>query len=98
MRSRSVIWRVRCGRFRAFARRQPSWSLPAAILDFEKNEKFFRRVVPRVKQYVHAKFCLDPINRIEVIASRRKFLTAGKTPISTAILNFVVVAKIVERK
>ena len=55
----------------------------AAILDFEENEKLFRRDVPRVKYYVHAKFCLDPINRIKVIAktwksiTRRNFLTAG---------------------
>ena len=37
-----------------------------AILDFEKNEKFFRGVVPRVKKYVHAKFCMDPMNRAEM--------------------------------
>ena len=40
----------------------------AAILDFEKNEKFFHRLIPRVKYYIHAKFCLDPMNRIQVIA------------------------------
>ena len=44
----------------------------AAILDFEENEKLFRRVVPRVKYYVHAKFCLDPIYWIEVIAKPLK--------------------------
>ena len=47
-------------------------------MDFEENEKFFRRVVPRVKEYVHAKFCLDPINRIEVVAKTLKKYNAPR--------------------
>ena len=45
-------------------------------MDFEKNEKFFRWVVPRVKKYVHAKFCLDPMNQIQVITKTLILLAA----------------------
>ena len=38
----------------------------AAILDIEENEKFFRTVVPRVKKYVHAKFCPNLMKEIHM--------------------------------
>ena len=40
--------------------------LAAGILDFEKNEKRFHMLVPRVKWYVHAKFCPNQMNGIEM--------------------------------
>ena len=47
----------------------------AAILDFEENEKFFCGLVSRVKVYVHAKFSLNQMNRIQVIA--KTFISLG---------------------
>ena len=41
------------------------WPL-AAILDFAINEKFLSRLVLRVKYYVHAKFCPNLMNQIQM--------------------------------
>ena len=41
------------------------WPL-VAILNFEKNEKFFCRLVSRVILYVHAKFCPNRTNGIQM--------------------------------
>ena len=56
----------------------------AAILDFEKNEKFFRRLVSRVKLYVHAKFSPNQMNRIQVIA--KTFILLGPLPLTFPFL------------
>ena len=49
-------------------------------LDFEGNEKFFRGSVSRVKVYVHAKFSLNQMNRIQVIA--KTFILLGLLPLA----------------
>ena len=41
-------------------------SLHSLPLDFEKNEKFFHMLVSKFKQYAHAKFCPNRMNRIQM--------------------------------
>ncbi len=42
---------------------------PAAILDFVLTDKFLHKLVSRVKKYVHAKFCTNVMNEIQMASS-----------------------------
>ena len=61
MLSRNGICGVKFGEFLTFDRRWPSW-----ILD--KNQKHLHQLINRVKQYVHAKFCQNQMNRSSMLS------------------------------